>query len=161
MHLIIRVPVGGSEGLADILGRVGGAYRMEKNGSQATKEEVTKKNQFTIYQQQVWPEHQTAWGWSQKQPLLPTPSTPAKVAGTKSSQSTFSHQSTPRTGKSTCRGLKMSPAPSSQYLGKKPCFPEAPQDFSPQPQMGLQSCSLLTWHLKVHTEIMCRKERSH
>lgn len=43
MHLIIRVPVGGSEGLADILGRVGGAYRMEKNGSQATKEEVTKK----------------------------------------------------------------------------------------------------------------------
>lgn len=53
--------------------------------------------------------------------------------------------------------------PSSLFSvpGKKPCFPEAPQDFTPQPQMGLQSCSLLTWHLKVHTEIMCRKERSH
>ena len=54
------MPVGGSEGLAEVLGRVGGAYRMEKNGSQATKEEVTKTKQFTIYQQQVRPEHQTA-----------------------------------------------------------------------------------------------------
>lgn len=60
MHLIIRAPVGGSEGLAEVLGRVGGAYRMEKNGSQATKEEMTKTKQFTIYQQQVRPEHQTA-----------------------------------------------------------------------------------------------------
>lgn len=54
MHLVIRVPVGGSEGWAEVLGRVGGgAYRMKKNGSQATKEEASKTKQFTVYQQQV------------------------------------------------------------------------------------------------------------
>jgi len=53
--------------------------------------------------------------------------------------------------------------PSSLFSvpGEEAMLPKAPQDFTPQPQMGLQSCSLLTWHLKVHTEIMYRKERSH
>ena len=145
------------------LGRVGRTYRMEKNGSQATKEEASKTKQFIIYQQQVWPEHQTAWGWSP----CSSEATPAP----------HSLHPEPR-----WQGQKVPSAPSptrappelEKHLpwtegvhgslfsvpGVESMLPRAPQDFTSKPQMGLQSSSLLTWHLKVHTKIMCRKERS-